>query len=106
VKSGIEKGVDAVEIDVNLTKDDVLVLSHDPNLKRMTGKDINIGDVTYDDIKDIDVGKVFDEAYAGETIATLDEILEITDASNTRVIIDVKTDVNEDIYASEIARLI
>src|SRR5699024_269319 len=61
VKSGIQKGVDAVEIDVNLTKDDVLVLSHDPNLNRMAGEDITIRDVTYDEIKDIDIGKLFDD---------------------------------------------
>src|SRR5699024_6626163 len=104
VKSGIKKGVDAVEIDVTLTKDDVLVLSHDRDLKRMAGKQVTIREATYDDIKDIDIGSLFDESYAGETLATLDDILEITTAANTRVIIDVKTDKDEDIYAREIAQ--
>jgi len=104
VKSGIKKGVDAVEIDVTLTKDDVLVLSHDRDLKRMAGKPVTIREATYDDIKDIDIGSLFDESYAGETLATLDDILEITTAANTRVIIDVKTDKDEDIYAREIAQ--
>lgn len=106
VKSGIEKGVDAVEIDVTLTKDDVLVLSHDLDLERMAGVPITIKDATYEDVKDIDIGTLFDESYKGETLATLDEILEITEASNTRVIIDVKAETDEDIYASEIARLV
>src|SRR5699024_11148542 len=77
VKSGIKKGVDAVEIDVTLTKDNVLVLSHDSDLKRMAGKSVTIKEATYDEIKDIDIGTPFDESYAGETLATLDDILEI-----------------------------
>lgn len=106
VKSGIKKGVDAVEIDVTLTKDDVLVLSHDLDLERMAGVPINIKDATYDDIKDIDIGKLFDESYEGETLATLGDILDIADDAGTRVIIDVKAETDEDIYASEITRLV
>src|SRR5699024_8513091 len=104
VKSGIKKGVDAVEIDVTLTKDNVLVLSHDSDLKRMAGKSVTIKEATYDEIKDIDIGTPFDESYAGETLATLDDILEITTSANTRVIIDVKTGKDEEIYAREIAK--
>lgn len=106
VKSGIQKGVDAVEIDVTLTKDDVLVLSHDLDLERMAGVPVTIKDATYDEVKDIDIGKLFDESYEGETLATLGEILDIANDANTRVIIDVKAETDEEIYASEITRLV
>lgn len=104
VQSGIQKGVDAVEIDVTLTKDDVLVLSHDLDLKRMAGVPITIREATYEEIKDIDIGRLFDDSYTGETLATLDEILEITTAADTRVIIDVKAAKDEDVYAREITK--
>lgn len=104
VESGIQKGIDAVEIDVTLTKDDVLVLSHDLDLNRLAGEPITIREETYEDIADIDIGRSFDESFAGETLATLDDILEITAASDTRVIIDVKADTDEEIYAEEIAK--
>lgn len=106
VESAIAKGVAIVEIDVTLTKDDVLVLSHDPDLKRLAGIPKKIRDVTYEELQDIDIGSSFDEAFAGETIPTLDEILKITTETNTGIIIDVKTNTNEDIYAEEIAKLV
>src|SRR5699024_12094599 len=90
-----QKGVDAVEIDVTLTKDDVLVLSHDLDLERMAGVPVTIKDATYDEVKDIDIGKLFDESYEGETLATLDEILDIANDANTRVFIDVKAETED-----------
>lgn len=106
VKSAIEKGVAVVELDVTLTKDNVLVLSHDQDLKRLAGISKDIKDLTYEEIKRIDVGSSFDESYAGENIPTLDEILAITSKTNTGIILDVKTNVDEEMYAKEIARLI
>ncbi|MUV36402.1 Glycerophosphodiester phosphodiesterase [Lentibacillus sp. JNUCC-1] len=106
IKSGIQKGVDAVEIDVTLTKDNVLVLSHDQDLRRTAGIPAEIKDLTYEELSKIDIGTPFDEAFAGETIPKLDEVLSLTTETNTRVIIDVKTNIDEDIYASEIVRLV
>lgn len=106
VESGIQKGVDAVEIDVTLTKDDVLVLSHDLDLERLADIPVTIREEDYSDISDIDIGSSFDESFAGETLTTLDDILEITTASDTRVIIDVKAEADEETYAKEIARAV
>lgn len=106
VKSTIANGVEIVEIDVTLTKDNVLVLSHDQDLKRMAGIPDNISDLTYEEIKRVDFGSSFDEAYAGETIPTLDEILKLTTEADTGILIDVKTNENEGIYAKRIESLI
>ncbi len=51
-KRAIENGF-GMEFDVQILKDDTLVIMHDDNLKRMTGKDINLSDVNYSDIKDL-----------------------------------------------------
>lgn len=40
-----------VEIDVQLTKDHHVVLNHDPSLKRITGQDLKVGDLTLEEIK-------------------------------------------------------
>ncbi|MEM7103483.1 MAG: glycerophosphodiester phosphodiesterase family protein [Bacteroidota bacterium] len=45
------------EFDVFLTKDKKVVLFHDENLKRLTGIDRNIHDMTWDDLKTITVLK-------------------------------------------------
>lgn len=106
VESAIGKGVEVVEIDVTLTKDDVLILSHDQDLNRIANVPEKIKDVTYEELKDIDIGRTFDQSFAGETIPTLEEIIAVTSESNTGIIIDVKADEKEDIYAKEIARLV
>ena len=42
-----------IELDVHLTKDNIVVVFHDNNLKRLTGINKNIKDLTYDEIKNI-----------------------------------------------------
>lgn len=106
VESAIEKGVAMVEIDITLTKDDVLVLSHDENLKRQANISKDIKDLTYKELQDIDVGSSFDESFAGESIPALDDILAITSKTNTRVLLDVKASGDEEVYAEEIAKLV
>lgn len=41
----------SIECDVNVTKDGQVVVFHDINLKRLCGVDINLSNVTYDEIK-------------------------------------------------------
>ena len=71
----IDAGFTAAELDVQMTKDGVIVVMHDSNLKRTTGVNKNIWDVTYDEIKDLDSGSFFSKEYEGTTIPTLDEVL-------------------------------
>ena len=39
-----------IELDIQLTKDNEIVVFHDKNLKRMTGVDKNVSDLTLDEI--------------------------------------------------------
>ena len=50
IQSAIEMGVDMLEIDVQRTKDGVLILMHDHNLDRTTTGSGNIGDTNWEDI--------------------------------------------------------
>ena len=50
-KGAIEEGADGFECDVRLTKDNQLVLWHDPDLKRITGNKARIADSTFKEIK-------------------------------------------------------
>jgi len=81
----IDRGI-PIEFDIHLLKDDTLVVFHDDNLLRMTGRDMLIKDATYDDIKNL---KLKDTDYG---IPTLDEVLELVSG---RVLLDieVKSDV-------------
>lgn len=68
----------AIEIDVQLTKDQQLVVIHDQKLLRFNKNFPGyVKDYTLKEIKQIDVGSAFSEQFKGVPLATLDEILEI-----------------------------
>ena len=53
--SAVEKNADWIELDVQLTKDKEVVVSHDSSLKRVFGIDKNIFELTYDELKEINI---------------------------------------------------
>ena len=53
--AGIDMGADGIETDVQKTKDGVLVLFHDDNLKRVTGVDAGVSDLTYSELMSLTV---------------------------------------------------
>lgn len=57
--SGYAAGADALEFDLQLTKDGALVVSHDGDTKRLTGHDGKIIDQTYEDLKKLDWSETF-----------------------------------------------
>lgn len=71
-----DKLADFIELDVGQTKDGVLIIVHDSNLKRISGLDKNIWDVTYDEIKELDVGGWFSDEFRGTKICTLQEAVD------------------------------
>ena len=77
IEQAILAHADYVEIDVQQTKDGVLVLLHDRSLKRTTGLNKLLGDVNYSDIKYLDAGLWFSKEFYGTTIPTLEEVFEI-----------------------------
>ena len=68
IRLAANMGADMVEMDVRLTADGVPVVIHDSNLQRLAGRGINIGDLTVDQLQEIDVGE-------GQHVPTLDEAL-------------------------------
>jgi glycerophosphoryl diester phosphodiesterase len=60
-----------VETDVMLTKDRVPILFHDDDLKRLTGEDLKIADLTYEELMQKDVGIWKGSQFAGTRIPTL-----------------------------------
>lgn len=58
-KSGIELGCDWLELDVYATKDGQLLVVHDVDTARVSGKNLKIAETLYDDLKTIDVAHDF-----------------------------------------------
>ena len=72
---GADMGVDAVETDVQLSKDGEVVLIHDYTVDRTTNGRGFVKDMTLAELKTLDAGSWYDTTYAGERILTLAELL-------------------------------
>jgi len=73
-KAAIDDGADGFECDVRITKDNQLLLWHDPDMKRVAGSTTRIADSTLSEIKDYypEVMRRFTSAASiGPGIATL-----------------------------------
>ncbi|MFT8321067.1 MAG: glycerophosphodiester phosphodiesterase family protein [Bacillus sp. (in: firmicutes)] len=71
----LEPKIEAIELDVHLSKDGVPVVIHDHTLERTTdGKGAVIAH-TIEELTQLDAGKWFGEPFAGERIPLLEEVL-------------------------------
>ena len=70
MQKAIDLGVDQIEIDVHLTRDQHLVVIHDTTVDRTTDGQGAVADFTLAEIKQLDAGK-------GERIPTLQEVIDL-----------------------------
>lgn len=68
----IEMGADAIETDLQVTADGVLVLIHDDRVDRTTDGTGPVADYTLAELQDLDAGGWFDPAFAGQRVLTLE----------------------------------
>ena len=85
-----ERGADAVEIDVQLSKDEEVVVIHDFNTKRLAGVHKKVAEQTLDELKRLDVGSWKSAKWKGEKIPLLKEVLDTVPAEK-KLIIEVKS---------------
>ena len=72
----VEDLADYAEIDVQETKDGVVVLGHDATLSRVAGINRPISSFSYENLAGLDAGSWFSDNYKGEKIPTLKEVME------------------------------
>jgi len=86
-----ELGAYEVELDVQLSRDDVVILYHDANLEKKTGRPGRVRDHTADELVGMEIGSWFDRShpqvassgkhYAGTHLVSLDRVFEIFGSS-------------------------
>lgn len=74
-EAALKAGADEIETDVRVTKDGVAVLLHDASLFRTTGKEAELKDLTFEDIRQLDAGNFASEKFKNCRIPTLEEAL-------------------------------
>ncbi|TXL85053.1 glycerophosphodiester phosphodiesterase [Streptomyces sp. IB2014 016-6] len=88
VRSALERGADAVEIDVRVTRDGVPVLLHDSSLKRLWGHDGALADVTQAELRILTRGGVpalQEVLLAPEPVATARLMIDLPSATAATV---------------------
>ncbi|HAG50517.1 MAG TPA: glycerophosphodiester phosphodiesterase, partial [Deltaproteobacteria bacterium] len=79
-KKAVALGANAVELDVQKSKDGKLIIIHDDNLKRVFGKDVLVNLTTLKELKQLTENKIL----------TLDEALRFIDKKVEKILVELK----------------
>ncbi|MCG3721306.1 glycerophosphoryl diester phosphodiesterase [Vibrio cincinnatiensis] len=92
VQAAIDLGLSWVEIDVQPTKDNILVVCHDHTINRCSNGKGRVDAYTLAELRQFDFGGWFQPQFSGESIMTLQELLELSAAHQLGLNIEVKVD--------------
>lgn len=77
IQLALDLGVDRIEIDVQQTNDNVIIVLHDRTLKRTTNGFGFIKSMNYADLLKYSAGIKFNKVYAEEKIPTLEQVIDL-----------------------------
>ena len=85
-------GFDYIECDLQVTADNVIVLIHDPDMRRYGGTaSQTVESLTYAQLQTFDAGAWFDPKYAGTAFPKFDDFVGIAKALGIKLALDCKT---------------
>lgn len=102
-KAAVENGADWIELDVTQTKDGVLVIFHDADLMRLTGKPDKIWDMTYEELSQINAASHWGPFFRDTRIPRLEEVL---DYCKDKIKLNIEVKVNDHQTQDFILRLV
>ncbi len=105
VLKAVEIGADFSEIDVQETRDGVVILLHDTNLARTTGVNRNIWEAPYDSLNGLDAGSWFKPEFKGEPIPTLSSVMDSVNGK-MKLNIELKMNGHQQQLAERVVKLI
>ncbi|GAK22258.1 glycerophosphoryl diester phosphodiesterase [Vibrio sp. JCM 19052] len=103
VQAAIDLGLNWVEVDVQPTKDNVLVVCHDHTVNRCSNGKGRVDQMTLSELKTLDFGRWFSDEFANESIMTLSELLELAAENDLNLNIEVKVDHHS---ANDVAQMV
>lgn len=105
-EQAVEDGADIIELDVRQTKDGVYIIMHDESLYRTANVKHKVGEVDYDYVSKLDVGRYFDRSYDGTRIPTLEEVLVFAKENDVFLNIELKPADTDQNYVQGIVDLL
>lgn len=89
IKLALDLGVDRIEIDVQQTSDNVIIVLHDRTLRRTTTGVGFVKSKTYAEILKFSAGYKYNKYYIKEKVPTLDEVIKLIDG-RVQLLIETK----------------
>ncbi|NOY68186.1 MAG: hypothetical protein GXP53_01645 [Deltaproteobacteria bacterium] len=89
-EAAIRHGVDGIELDVQLTSDDVPVIFHDNGMSRILGVDRPVSSFSHAELSGFDMGGWFSPDFKGESIPTLESVIDRY-ADKTILLVEIKS---------------
>lgn len=89
VAKGLENKVDRIEIDVQQSKDEKVILMHDISLERTTDGKGLVKEFTYSQLLTLDAGSWFGAEFQKEKIPTLEDAIQLINGQS-ELIIEIK----------------
>lgn len=85
----IKQKSDYIELDVQETKDGIVIVHHDKDYKLSSNLDKAVHELNWDETHKIDIGQSFSKDFTGETVITLEEALSLA-KGKAKVLIELK----------------
>ena len=101
----IRQGADYAEIDVQRSRDGVVVVIHDADLMKIARSPLRIRDTDFEDLAKIDIGREFHPDFGGERLARLSDFLRKADGK-IKLMIELKYYGGDTELAKETIRLV
>ena len=95
LRQAAEDGAYMAEIDVQQLKDGTLIVLHDTNFKRTTGRDLDVWDADYETVKGLDAGSSYSPEFTGEPVPTLEDMLRAA-KDNIHLMVELKANGHEE----------
>ncbi|NUW72836.1 glycerophosphoryl diester phosphodiesterase [Vibrio mediterranei] len=95
IQAAKRAGLTWVEVDVQPTKDDILVVCHDHTINRCSNGTGRIDELTFEQLSQFDFGSWKAPQFAGERLMSFDELLNYCQTNQLSINIEVKVDKHE-----------
>ncbi len=103
IHTAADMGIEWVELDVKITKDEVPIIFHDDTLDRTTNGGGNVADKTLAEIKELECGSWYADSFAGIQIPTLEETIDVLIERNLGLNLEIKPCAGKERVTAEIA---
>jgi glycerophosphoryl diester phosphodiesterase len=102
IHTAADLGIEWVELDVKLTKDNVPIIFHDEELNRCTGASGLVCEMDFKSLRELDAGSWFGDSFIGEKIPSLEEALNAILERNMSVNLEIKPCPGREVETAEV----